>query len=551
MALVEPRAERLARRYGWVALVAGILVAYANSFSAPFVFDGLNYLLEAETVRDISSWEKILTLLDKGDTRALAYLSFGIDHRLYGYDVRGWHATSTLIHVLAALALYGVARHGFGSTRAAPFFADGRERMALCVALLWGVHPLNTQSVTYLYQRQESLMGMFYLLTLYAFTRWATTGRRRWAAASVAACTAGMASKEVMITAPLVVLWYDRVFCARTWAELGRRRGLYYLALAGTWSLLFWLMARFWGAYAAENVFTAGRVTPAEYGLTQLGVIARYLRLALVPYGLNIDYGWQTAATWRLPAADGSGTWLPTAVDAPALARSLVVVGGSLLFTVLLLFRAPALGFLAGAFFLVLAPTSSVVPIVDPCFEHRTYAPLAPLVVLLVAGAREAWRRVARRVGAPRAAVGPALAVAAGTVAAALVTLTLVRNHDYRSAVALWGDSVAKAPWNPRGRYNFGVHLQLDGQIEAAIEQYQRCVELDPNYTDGHLQLGRIALSQGRTDDAARHYQALLDTPPVKGRGQHMEALFTLSSMGWKPSKPYSFPLGSGEGRAR
>ncbi|MGC3970338.1 MAG: hypothetical protein QM775_24300 [Pirellulales bacterium] len=264
----EAPAEGWARRFGWAAIAVGVLVAYSNSFQTPFVFDGSNYLLVdgGETpIRDISGPAAILKLLDHGQTRALAYLTFGIDYRLWGYDVRGWHATSTLVQILAALALYGIARHGFASPRAAPYFRGVGERMALIMALLFAVHPLNTQSVTYLYQRQESMMGMFYFLTIYTMTRLATTGRIHWGVASVLACTAGMASKEVMITAPLVVLWYDRVFCAASWAELMRRRGLYYVGIAGTWGMLYWLMSRTWNVYASAGILDHTRITPMEY----------------------------------------------------------------------------------------------------------------------------------------------------------------------------------------------------------------------------------------------------------------------------------------------
>ena len=92
-AFLDSPAERRVRCYGWLAIVIAVLIAYANSFQTPFVFDGANYLYEPETVRDISSVDKILQLLEKGQTRALAYLTFGIDYRIYKYDERGWHAT--------------------------------------------------------------------------------------------------------------------------------------------------------------------------------------------------------------------------------------------------------------------------------------------------------------------------------------------------------------------------------------------------------------------------------------------------------------------------
>ena len=542
--VLESISESRARSFGWIAIIVGVLIAYANSFQAPFVFDGANYLYEPDTVRDISSFDKILKLLDKGQTRALAYLTFGIDYRIYKYDERGWHTTNTAIHICAALALYGIARHAFRSWRARPYFEGVEERAALIVALVWAVHPLNTQSVTYLYQRQESLMGMFYLLTLYSLTKVAdaqSAGRFGfyWAALSVLACTAGMASKEVMITAPLVVLWYDRVFCARSWGELVRRRGFYYLALSATWGMLYWLMSRTWGDYASAGILDSGRVTPMEYALTQPGVIARYIRLALLPYGLNIDYAWPKAATWPLPDASGAITWLPSDVHWPAVTRGFAVVGGLVMLTFLAMFRAPALGFLGGAFFLILAPTSSVAPIIDYCFEHRMYLPLAPLLALVVVGVWQGWRAMAARRPFSPAIVSAVAEATAWLAVATLIALTLMRNYDYRSATALWGDAARKAPQNPRAQYNYGVYLQIDGEIDHAIEQYHRCVALDPNYTDAYLNLGRLAVHRGKAEEAEQYFLDLLEkTQELEGYHQHAEATYSLAKLRFDAQDP-------------
>ena len=541
----ESTAERRARLYGWLAIVIAVLIAYANSFQTPFVFDGANYLYEPETVRDISSIDKILQLLDKGQTRALAYLTFGIDYRIYKYDERGWHATNTAIHIFAALALYGIARHAFRSWRARQYFGGVEERAALVIALVWAVHPLNTQSVTYLYQRQESLMGMFYLITLFSLTKLTDSqsvgGCRSflWAAISVAACTAGMASKEVMITAPLVVCWYDRVFCARSWGELIRRRGLYYLALSATWGMLYWLMSRTWGVYASAGILDSGRVTPMEYALTQPGVIARYIRLALLPCGLNIDYAWPKAATWPLPDASGVITWVPSDINWSVIARGFAVVGGLMVLTLVAMFRAPALGFLGGAFFVVLAPTSSVAPIIDYCFEHRMYLPLAPLLALVVVGIWQGWRAMAARWQFSSAIIGAVVEATVWLAVATLMALTLVRNHDYRSTTALWGDAAQKAPQNPRAQYNYGVYLQIDGEVERAIEQYHRCIALDPNYTDAYLNLGRLAMHRGKPEEAEQYFLDLLEkSQELEGYPQHAEAAYSLAKMRFEAQDP-------------
>ena len=92
--------------------------------------------------------------------------------------------------------------------------------LALAVAMLWAVHPLQTESVAYIVQRAESLVGLFYLLTLYFVVRGATSARAIvWYAGSVVACLLGMASKEVMVSSPLIVFLYDRAFLAGSFRE--------------------------------------------------------------------------------------------------------------------------------------------------------------------------------------------------------------------------------------------------------------------------------------------------------------------------------------------
>jgi hypothetical protein len=237
-------------------------------------------------------------------------------------------------------------------------FAQAATGIALAAALIWTIHPLQTESVTYIVQRAESIMGLFYLLTLYCVIRGAGSARpMAWYVLAVLACLLGMASKEVMATAPLVVLLYDRTFLSGTFQGALRRRWPLYVALTCTWGLLAYLVAG-----STDRGGSAGfglSVTVWQYALTQLGVITHYLGLAFWPAGLVFDYGW--------PIASSVGQILPGAI-----VISLLLAG-----TIWALIRYPAAGFLGACFFLILAPTSSFVPVTDAAFEHRMYLPLA------------------------------------------------------------------------------------------------------------------------------------------------------------------------------
>ena len=376
--------------------------------------------------------------------------------------MRSYHAGNLLIHLLAALTLFGIVRRTLLLPMLRDRFAGTSTGLATAAALIWALHPLQTESVTYIVQRAESLMGLCYLLTLYGVIRGASSERPRpWYAAAVAACVLGMGAKEVMATAPIVVLLYDRAFLSGSFRETFRRRGALYLGLAATWALLGALMLLYQGAGGAG--FGISTVAPWRYALTQPGVILYYLRLSFWPQPLCLDYSWPLATEFRQAAP-----------EAIALAALLAATAWAVV-------RRPALGFLGAWFFLILAPTSSVMPIDDACFEHRMYLSLAAPVVAAVVGVCLAAERLSRRPGESqearkRLAFGIA-ALLALCAAAGLGAMTLRRNAQYRSEFSIWEDTVHKRPENPRAWGNLGDAYVNASRYDEAIRSCDTALE--------------------------------------------------------------------------
>lgn len=480
-------------------LVVAIFAAYWSSLAGPFVFDDIGAIAENSTIRALGS--ALSPPHEQGVTvggRPLLNLSFAVNHAISGDAVWSYHALNLLIHIGAALALFGVVRRTLLRPALSGQCGDAATPLAFAVAALWALHPVQTESVTYAVQRAESLMGLFYLLTLYAFVR-ATechllndtsiaVERVGWLASSVAACALGMATKEVMVSAPLIVLLYDRTFVSGTFRAAWQRHARLYLGLAATWLLLGWLVL------GAENRggtagFDSG-VSAGAYALTQFRAIARYLRLSLWPGGLVFDYGTEVFTT---PAEI-----VPAAVGVAALVIA----------TVFAWRRRPAIGFAGAWFFAILAPSSSIVPVATQTMaEHRMYLPLAGVVGLLVLGLH-AW--IGRR-SLP------------GLLLAALVCgwLTFARNGDYRSDLALWSDTVAKRPANPRAQNNLGKDLLLAGRVPEAVVHLEQALKLKPDYAKAHNNLG-VALGQlGRTPEAIGHFESALRLDPDDGEAHH------------------------------
>ncbi len=449
------------------AILAGAVVfVYWNSLTAPFLFDDVSAVATNPTIRSFST--ALRPPADGSSTtgRPVVNLSFALNHALGGNSPRSYHALNLLIHAAAALTLFGLVRRTLA----------GPVAPAFVIALLWAVHPFQTESVTLISQRTESLCGLFYLAALYGFAR-------GWLTLSVLACLAGMATKEVMVTAPLMVLLYDRTFVAGSFAAAWRQRRGYYAALAATWLLLAWLVLAGGGTRGDAAGLGLG-VSPWAYLLKQSEALLLYLKLSLWPHPLVVDYGGAVVNSWR-------EVWW----QGPVVLALLAGTGWALV-------RRPVLGFLGAWFFVILAPSSSVVPLVTQSMaEHRMYLPLVSVVVLLVLGA-------GRWLGRRSVPVLMVLAVVAGG-------LTIRRNQVYHSELALWSDTVAHRPENARAHNNLGVALTDLGRIEEALGHYQEAGRLMPDFTGVQLNLCDALVRLGRPAEAVPHGEAAVRINPA------------------------------------
>ncbi|MEO7413436.1 MAG: tetratricopeptide repeat protein [Opitutaceae bacterium] len=505
-----------------VVLVLAAVIAYHNTFSAPFVFDDLPAIAQNQTLRDLRRPSELLAppaLRGSGVAgRPVVNLSLALNQALGGDEVWGYHAFNLLVHAGAGLALFGVVRR-VGGLRRQEGMADeprrearrgrgsdlsgrevGADTFAFMVALLWLLHPLQTESVTCIIQRTESLAGFFYLFTFYSFVRSVKASPpRAWTMICAAACLLGAATKEIMATAPCLLLLFDRTFVAGTFRESWRLRGRFYLTLAVT----TWLVigALVWRSEVRGGTVGFGHgVTAWDYLLTQCRAIVLYLKLACWPHPLVLDYG---AEVVRDPLA--------------VLPQGLFLLA-TLASTIWALVRRPILGFLGGWFFVVLAPSSSFVPLVTQTMaEHRMYLPLAAVVVLAVAGLRcclpRAW---------------PVFGVA---VAVALGGATIARNADYRSAESIWRDTVAKWPTNPRGHYTLAQLADEAGRHDEAITHGKAAVDLLPRDPTAHFNLAFSLAAGGRPEEALVHYAEAARLRP-ESADPHINAGSVLARLG-------------------
>ena len=482
-----------------VVILAGVILAvYANSLSVPFLFDDRPAIVDNASIRSLGgAW---LPPADgSGVTgRPLVNFTLAINYALGGLNPAGYHAGNLLFHLLSALALFGVMRR----TLRQPVLRDRYGPVALPLAalgaMLWAVHPLQTESVVCVVQRNEVLAGLFYLLTLYGFIRSVeSVGRVSdrplrpvkdrsyliWSVLSVGACLLGMASKEIMATAPLLVFLYDRTFVAGSFRAAWRQHGRTHAALAATWVLLAWLVGRSGGSRGVAAGFGLG-VTAWQYLLTQSRALTTYLQLTVWPHPLVLDYG---TAVVKHP---GEVWWQG------------VVVLVLLVATLWALRRKPVLGFAGAWFFVILAPSSSFIPLVAQTMaEHRMYLPLAAPVMLAVLGL-QAW-------------LGRRCLWGGAALALAWAGLTIERNADYQSETAIWADAAAKHPANPRAHYTLAVLAVDAGRWAEAASHARRAVELNPGYVDAYGNLGLALDHLGQHEEAQRYFATALRLNPA------------------------------------
>jgi tetratricopeptide (TPR) repeat protein len=411
--------------------------------------------------------------------------------------VTSYHLLNLAIHLLAALALFGIIRRTLRDR--VPRYREQATGLATAAALLWVVHPLMTESVDYTIQRTELLMGLFFLLTLYCAIRgFGPPERRGWYGAALAAFVLGLGSKEVIVVAPAIVLVYDWLFDSEPLRDALRRHWRLYAGYAAVLGLYVLFVGT-----RLRRAFTglSGRaVAPWDYALTQSAVIVHYLRLALWPHPLAADYdGWPIATSPRSVL--------------PYLAVVLTIVA----LTLWGLVRRRKLAFLGAWFLFILAPTSSVRPIAtEVAAERRMYLPVAALVVLAVLGGWEFLRRWE----APRAARFAA-------VAALALTLTLVtvrRNDDYRTVLGFWSDAVAKRPDSPRARLWLGYYLYKQGRNAEALRHETEAVRLQPENGEAQYSLGVVLTKFGRMDDAIHRFRQAIRINP-----RYVEAHYNLA----------------------
>ncbi|MFZ5874781.1 MAG: tetratricopeptide repeat protein [Nitrospirota bacterium] len=465
-----------------------IAVGYTNNVNSEFHLDDLTFKNDATLHLTNLSLDSLVGAV--WHRRPVASVTFALNYYFGGHDVRGYHIVNIAIHAAVALAWYAFLLTLLTLPRAQPLFQGREATAASAAALLWAIHPVQTQAVTYVVQRMTTLASLFYVLGLFAYVKGRlTTDTRRWiwwAGALVSAALA-LGSKENAATLPVAVLLIEVCLIS----GLQDRRWQPVLVWTSVLAAPIVIVAIFAAQHEAGGSFwtqlTAHRsstqwFTTAEHLLTEGRVIIHYISLLLLPHPARLTFD------YAFPVSHG---WL----DPPMTFISWAVIGAAIAWAVWALSHAPLAAFGTLWFFLNLAIESSIIPL-DLVFEHRLYLPSMGMALLAIVAGEAFRQRVTRR------AYRFLPTVACVLLALTWTAWTVDRNRMWKTEFSLWADTAAKAPANPRALTLLGVAYTDRGEPDKAYEAFQAAIRANPDFHDAHANLGSALIARADLNGA-------------------------------------------------
>jgi hypothetical protein len=517
-------------------------VLYGHTLAFPFVFDDNHYLVNNPLIKDARYFLQLFNLREFALTdnrlridpdlttnfmlRPITYLTFAANYWLNGLYPFGYRLVNITLHAANAMLLFRCVSWLFVIARTShPLTTFSTRFIAAGTALLFLVHPLQTQSVTYVVQRFTTLATLAFLLTIYLYLRYRaadSAGRRHlFRGLSLLALSCGMLTKELLVTAPCVLFLLELVMFRATLATAGRRTWPHLLCLPVIPALVL-LTSSAQQTGGLINMVNYSHYAPFSYLTTQFSVITTYLRMLLIPVGQNIDPDYP----------------LYTSLQQIRPLLSLILLAGLGTLAVVQFRRwrddprSALLLFGASWFFLTIAVDSSVVPLPDLMAEQRIYLPSLGLFLMLTTLAD----RTRTCLATPRRQT---MVVACLTLWGVLLGgTTVARNRAWHSEISIWQDATRKSPQKPRPWNALGIAYAKQERYGEAIpcfkktctlllgqERYGSAIEacmkgltLDP--TDGELYtlMGTAYWELGQLEDAEQVLQQAIGIKPEDGR---------------------------------
>jgi tetratricopeptide (TPR) repeat protein len=490
-----------------LALLAFGLVAYSNSFTAAFQYDDFNHILGNKAFLDLTDLGGIFHY---GKGRFLPYLSLAINYRISKFDPISYHIFNFFVHYIATIFLYFFFLEIMDTPAMQGMTLKLSKRIgAFLVGGIFFLHPLQTESVTYVIQRAESMAGMFYLATLFFYVKARRSGRRHgvlgYSILTGIAAVCAAFSKETAVTLPVMIMVFELFFFNTSIKDLLRTKLFLFILVPAAVILLLKLKPLIRTGFFHDPGPGMG-YTRKQYLLTQFSVLLTYLRLFFWPAGQNIDWDYPLASNFFALKTFSSFLFLLTLLVLAFFAYRRL--------------RLLSVGIVA--FFITLAPTSSVIPLRDAIFEHRMYLAVAFLAMGCVPVFFYGLERI-RKISPRAQAIVPIGSIL--VLLSLLSGLTQARNQVWLSELSLWADAVHKSPNKARVHNNYGrgLYTLRSAVTEEAKREFETAIRLSPNWAVPYHNLALCYFQEGD------YLQAIvLDLEALERMPTYKEVLYQL-----------------------
>jgi len=486
-----------AKPFAWIAIIFLGAVVYSDTFHCSFHFDDQVYITNNFV---ITRFHHLLHYWRFYPCRFLTFLTLALNYHFNGLDVFGYHVFNLAIHLISALLVWWLCL----LTLATPAMKKDKitphaELVAGLAALVFVSHPLQTEAVTYIWQRAASMAAMFYLASLCFYIRSrqlsyvipAKAGilneQSTFYVCSFIFAILAMFTKENTVTLPLMVLLYE--FCFFRYRKNIEGRYLFPFLLTIFIIPLTILFTKAQQFQAIQRfVHETGGISPWQYLLTQFRVIVTYIRLLVLPVNQNIDHDFQLSKSL---------------FEWPVLASFLFLAG--VLYGAKRLFaKYRLLSFSILWFFLTLCVESSIFPLKNLIFEHRLYLPMVGYSLFLVSGTYYLLGEKNIKI----------MAIILMMIIAVNSILTYQRNKVWKDELSLWDDAVKKSPHKARAVTDRGFAYFNQGNFTQALSDYDKAIELDPGLADAYLDRGLTYSQQGNYSQAIADYNRAIAINP-------------------------------------
>ena len=498
-ASIQKRSRQDLLRFTLKTSLAGLTIfmvflVYSSNLEGPFLFDDGSNIKNNPAIRLTQlSWTGLKDAGSKSplSNRPLAYISFALNYYFHGYHTVGYRLVNILIHMSAGIFLFLFIKITLGLPALQSRIGNSTWLPYVAV-LIWLVHPLHVQSVSYIVQRMNSMASMFYILSLlcYAKARLTQGPMIKWllTAVCLASGILALATKETAATLPGFILIYEWFFIQDLSREWLKRQLPLFIGLS---ILLIGLALIYLNGHPFEKILSRYEMrnfTLTQRVLTEFRVVILYLSLLIFPHPnrLNLDYDFPLSYSL---------------IDPLTTLLALVAIIGLLAGAVWFAKKERLISFCILWYFGNLVIESSIIGL-EIVFEHRTYLP-SMMVILMAAILVDRCLR-------------SSILKIATICAISLVfsTWTYERNTVWSNDVGLWSDTVKKSPQKVRPHNNLGNALKRQGKFEEAIAHFKKALQINPGYAKAHNNLGTALASQGKTEEAIKHFGIALYINP-------------------------------------